>query len=833
MSKEWSASTGAKMIKNHQGKKRPAWLWDANGLELIWRNDAARLFSAQYKKHKAPKHRLRLAKDAVPIKGQVRRLLRLGSMGLTGLARVRFLVGSKPVSTTCSCTPIELADGKSGLLIVGVDKIKGKLFKHLPQPDPNPGSLNKPKLEPQEQVPLPSVHTPENPLTPEYQQKGTLSQLMDKLDAGSGLYDPLNEDEGFDTNKLEHGTSPTQETFDPSGTDFISAHPNSSTVQHDVAQDEDEAGSSYQWRVIGRGFTRAAPLPDAESGTPIRAAADTNADAAAARGADNSASMTGDIEGQQPGVPTETGQLPAEEVERVAKYNFEELAKILKDKTSSSTDANLADNQQERRGIGSGRREADDITSDNMINLSEEILVLNRLPVGILIFRDQNILFANKAMAELIGSPSISDLKANGLDVIFPKADTNTGLVVPAINVVDADGQEVPVETRLQSINWQNSPALMLWAQHSFSSVETDTNARSFVNDLAEARHQGYFETDRNGVVVAISERGAELLKASRLEFLGHPLTNYTHPDDHGKFVNFLEGNENQPQDQLPFVHIRALVEPLTFEIFTRGEAGIITGYFGSIEEQDEISIAPNATKSEIATLVLARLSRGIRRPLNTVLGFSGLIRSEAFGEIQNKRYVDYARNIENAGGEIAQLADEMDEYARLEDKDYAPDNASFDMAHLLDECMGLVRNQANRAQVLVRSAIPENLPFVMADRSSLRQAILNLLANAIAQTPVGQKVILSAQIEDDGSVGVHVRDSSNGPSGIDDRFIIFREQDKRGGEAMVAMPSSMGLTLTRSLIAVNACTLHVDPSTGTGTLMSLIIPEELLTASS
>lgn len=820
MSKEWSGSAGAKMIEHHQGKRRPAWLWDADGQKLIWRNDAARLFFAQYKKQKPPKHRLRLAKGAIPIKGQVRRLLRMGSLEITGLARVRFLVGSKPVSTTCSCTPIEIADAQNGLLIVGVDKIHNKLFKYLPQPDPIMQSLDNKNSQSSEQAPL-SPH-----LTSEHQQKGTLSQLMNKLDAGSNLYDRLNRDEEFDTNELKHLSSSNQKTFTPSVTGFKSDSPNPAPIEDNIEPHENENGSAFQWRVIGREFTRPDPLPDSENHTRLVPTTDTTS-----QEAETSKAIIGGSKEQKSEIVTETEQLPTEDVERVAKYNFEELAKILKEKTTPAADATLISKQNDRRDIGVGRREVDDIISDNMINLSEEILVLNRLPVGILIFREQHILFANKAMAELVGSPSISDLKANGLEAIFPKA--NTGLIIPAINIVDADGQDVPVETRLQSINWQNSPALMLWAQHSSSPKEADTNARSFVNDLAEARHQGYFETDRNGVVVTISERGAELLKTSRLDVLGRPLTNLTYQDDHRKFINFLERDGKIPQDQLPFVHIRALVEPLTFEIFTQERAGIVTGYFGSIEEQDEISIAPNAPKSKIATLVLARLSRGIRRPLNTVLGFSGLIRSEAFGEIQNKRYVDYARNIENAGGEIAQLADEMDEYARLEDNDYTPDNASFDMARLLDECMGLVRNQANKAQVLVRSAIPDNLPFVMADRSSLRQAILNLLASAIAQTPVGQKVILSAQIEDDGSVGVHVRDSSNGPSGIDDRFMIFREQDKRGGEAMVAMPSSMGLTLTRSLIAVNACALHVDPSAGTGTLMSLIIPAELLTATS
>ena len=830
MSKEWIGEAGARLIKHHQGKRRPAWLWEADGQNLFWRNDAARLFFAQYKKHRPAKNRLRLAKDATPIKGQVRRLLRLGSMGITGLARVRFLIGTKPVSSTCSCTPLELADAQVGLLIVGVDKIPHKFFKYLPQPDPIFTGRDKPDATDNQQRPSSSRNASD-------QDKGTLSQLMDRLDAHSSLYDPLTDNEEFDvqqfetkefsiqesdTQSLEHKTPSANDVSNPPTQELLSSDAQTSFAREieDNTETKTPNEATYQWRVIGREFLK----NDDKSTLDAPFEADFAGENVAGDGQHHALSPDS-ADGQQ----TEINE--DEDVERVAKYNFEELGKILKEKTTSNSNDTFVAGENDRRGVLQSRREIDDINVNNMINLSEEILVLNRLPVGILIFRDQNILFANKAMAELTGSPSISELKANGLEAIFPRTENNTGPVVPALHIVDNNGLEVPVETRLQSINWQDSPALMLWAQQSPATQGADRNARAFVSDLADARHQGYFEIDPNGKVTVISERGAELLQTSRLDMLEQPLTNFIHQDDRKKFADFLEHDIKPSEERPAFFHVRAITEPLTFELFTREKAGIVTGYFGSIEEQDEAALTSTTTKSEIATLVLGRLSRGIRQPLNTILGFSGLIRSEAFGEIENKRYVDYARDIEKAGGDIAQLADEMDEYAHLEDRDYTPDSTSFDMAHLLDECMGLVRNQANVAQVLVRSAVPDDLPFVMADRGSLRQAILNLLASAIAQTSVGKKVILSAQVEDDGSVGVHVRDSSSGPSGVDERFVVFREQDKRGGEAMLALPSSLGLTLTRSLIAVNACTLHVDPSAGTGTLMSLIIPAELLTA--
>jgi len=139
------------------------------------------------------------------------------------------------------------------------------------------------------------------------------------------------------------------------------------------------------------------------------------------------------------------------------------------------------------------------------------------------------------------------------------------------------------------------------------------------------------------------------------------------------------------------------------------------------------------------------------------------------------------------------------------------------------------VRGQASEARVLVRSAVSEQLPRITADRASLTQAVLNLLASAIDQTPVGGSVILSAQREGDGAVVVNVRDGGEARTDLGERFVVFRDGVGKDGEVLQPVRSSVGLALTRSLLAVNALSLSVDPAVGVGTMFSLLIPAELV----
>jgi hypothetical protein len=63
------------------------------------------------------------------------------------------------------------------------------------------------------------------------------------------------------------------------------------------------------------------------------------------------------------------------------------------------------------------------------------------------------------------------------------------------------------------------------------------------------------------------------------------------------------------------------------------------------------------------------------------------------------------------------------------------------------------------------------------------------------------------------------------------ERFVVFRDGPGRDGRALVPVRSSIGLALTRSLLAVNAFSLSVDPAGEQGMLFTLVIPAELVDA--
>src|SRR5690606_25009090 len=101
-------------------------------------------------------------------------------------------------------------------------------------------------------------------------------------------------------------------------------------------------------------------------------------------------------------------------------------------------------------------------TDRALVNVAAETFILNRLPIGIMVFRDQQVLFANRAFTDLVGHESIEELRGAGLGAVFPSAES--AVAGPVTHLVHRSGKELPVVARLQSITWQGRPALMLSA---------------------------------------------------------------------------------------------------------------------------------------------------------------------------------------------------------------------------------------------------------------------------------------------------------------------------------------------------------------------------------
>jgi signal transduction histidine kinase len=139
-------------------------------------------------------------------------------------------------------------------------------------------------------------------------------------------------------------------------------------------------------------------------------------------------------------------------------------------------------------------------------------------------------------------------------------------------------------------------------------------------------------------------------------------------------------------------------------------------------------------------------------------------------------------------------------------------------MATLLHEVASLMEAEANARAIHLTLQVPEGLPSVAVDRQQLKQALINLLLNAIQATPPEGSVQVMAAAEPE-ALRIAVTDSGSGiaPEMMDRIFDPYFTTKPEG--------TGLGLPIALRIIQAHGGTLDVSSALGGGTTVEVRLP--------
>jgi signal transduction histidine kinase len=218
---------------------------------------------------------------------------------------------------------------------------------------------------------------------------------------------------------------------------------------------------------------------------------------------------------------------------------------------------------------------------------------------------------------------------------------------------------------------------------------------------------------------------------------------------------------------------------------------------------------------AELGTLT-GVLAHEIKNPLSTV-GLNLQLLQEDLGAT-NGEHDRLRGRLAIVQRETSRLREILDDFLRYAGK-LELDRKSIDLNLVLEELSDFFAPQAQLAHVQLRLR-PHPSPVIAdVDVSLLKQAILNLMINAVQAMNSGGDLILSASAEQDGQAVINVIDT--GP-GIDaetlDKIFQAYYSTKRGG-------TGLGLAMARRIAQEHGGTLTVQSELGKGTHFSLRLP--------
>jgi len=230
---------------------------------------------------------------------------------------------------------------------------------------------------------------------------------------------------------------------------------------------------------------------------------------------------------------------------------------------------------------------------------------------------------------------------------------------------------------------------------------------------------------------------------------------------------------------------------------------------------------AANAAKSAF----LATMSHELRTPLNAIIGFSELIRDELAGDIGDRKYCDYARDIHSSGQHLLALINDILDVSKAEAGKLEISDEIVDVSEAVRSCIRLCRARADSAGAKLVEDLPADLPLLRADRRRMKQILINLITNALKFTGGAGTVTIRGAVDTAGWLVIEVRDSGIGMTEreIDKALEPFGQVDSAINRRHPG--TGLGLPLTKSMVEVHGGRLEIESQVGQGTMVRALFP--------
>lgn len=269
-----------------------------------------------------------------------------------------------------------------------------------------------------------------------------------------------------------------------------------------------------------------------------------------------------------------------------------------------------------------------------------------------------------------------------------------------------------------------------------------------------------------------------------------------------------------------------------------RDDQGNVLYFEGSIEDvtdrkrsEQEMEKAriesdlSNRAKSEF----LANMSHELRTPLNSIIGFSEIITTQAFGPIEKDEYVEYAKNIHDSGKGLLNVINEILDISKIEGSQRELNERVIDLEKVTLSCLELMDGKINDANIEVQNLL-EKPPQIIGDELAMKQIVMNLLSNAVKFTPEEGRISVSCRMNDNGEVHFAISDTGIGMSEeeIEKALSPFAQLDTdlaRSGSG-----TGLGLTLVDLLVKLHGGRLDIISQKGTGTTVTVVLPVNRVT---
>ncbi len=242
-----------------------------------------------------------------------------------------------------------------------------------------------------------------------------------------------------------------------------------------------------------------------------------------------------------------------------------------------------------------------------------------------------------------------------------------------------------------------------------------------------------------------------------------------------------------------------------------------------SLKKAKEAAEFANRAKSEF----LANMSHELRTPLNAIIGFSEILKSEAFGSLGHENYKEYAGDVHSAGEHLLKVINDILDVAKIEAGQIELKERDVRIENVVTASFRMLSVRADQAGVTLSKEIPEDFPTICADETRIKQVVVNLVSNAVKFTEAGGNVCFRAKIQPDGDLAIQVIDTGIGIAEEDLQRVLSRFGQVQSSYDRTNEGTGLGLTLVQLIAKLHGGSFDLESVLGVGTTCTVTFPQE------
>jgi len=221
---------------------------------------------------------------------------------------------------------------------------------------------------------------------------------------------------------------------------------------------------------------------------------------------------------------------------------------------------------------------------------------------------------------------------------------------------------------------------------------------------------------------------------------------------------------------------------------------------------------------------LVGNISHDLRTP---IAGIKAMVETLRDGAIDDKQAAgDFLTRIDSEVDRLTQMVSELTELSHIETGRTEMRVAPIDLNRLMEEVIAQMNPLAQKQQVSIATELATTLPMVRADKDRIRQAVINLVHNAIKFNHPGGRITISIR-SDPESITVNISDTGTGISAEDlphifERFYKADKSRSKGG-------SGLGLAIAKHTIQAHGGKIWVQSKEGKGSTFSFSMPLKIV----